>query len=1116
MSTASRKADRSVEDKSKPAGKGRLTVIEATLEVRWPGPPPVEGWMAAATARMMPGDGAQRVHLLLGELQQRLDFDAAGVTLVHMEPVGSVFWDRATKSYAQLPLELRPRTKVRPSRGLTIERMSSNAQAEQSAGKRRNASSTGLDGTTVRIDVDDDAVRRLMIELDFSPDVEMAPFGRGLLRALYCGPGCHRDSGLPWDELDALGLPVAARMHDVEGRLVGGWSLVQPKKVSRLASDFAPPAGYKPLEERLRKPPRAPVGPTQKDAPGVPTVTVAPFAPEADEPRRQGLDGTAMRNRIRDVLTPDCLGSTRLGTMSATLHQDLFTVMGTTANMMVPLVGNTVVGGGSWSIPWMANMAATVGAAPAAPGAGLFTLLRNPRVVNSGVMSGGDGLIDRLAWGRLSERDGAGLTRTEREFAAGTLAATLARWGVGAPADAELLRNEGRIDGLTLDERVMVVEGFETAEIGTLTVALPPPLLAPVQVGSTVIAGLTTPPLFTVTVAALTGTADFTTLPGGVLVTSANIGSNGNVIVGLNLPDVALTATLLRLPTVFGGLLLGLGTIAMCLLFPLFCPLVAVLATLAAFVLTHLTMVRALTTGVNVTLDVSFRFDPNSERVEPFVTVASRTGTTVVSTTAVSTNPIAAFVDAFVAAIGNAVDGWGALLADQVAKAVEAQMRQEGLHFPIAGRQNELRAVDGLATSQPNTLLELQAELAPPQGIAVTPYATQVPRAAVLTDQLARLHVQMRGDLNPQPAVPAPGPGPALTVGTFAGLALSQNALNQYLFSQWLQGRYEVTVTDPHLVSAFWRSTPTHHRPQRVHLWAATPPRAELAMDSLAWARLSERDAAGLTRTDREFAAGTLAATLSRWGIGAPLDAKILAASGRITALTNSEAALVEEAARRAPTLVVFFDDVRVCFEASARPVEAGRPPSGTTELAFNFSTHGRLDLGWPFVFAVVLEQTPSPLTLEPATWEFVDRINPRVMSGVRPSDLENVAALAARMLVGPHSRSILPPVASVPTWNPPLLSAQQALVPIPSLPPLRDNAIYVEVLAHRKAAYLLPAVYTQILQLVDGSGAPDLPWWLGIAGAPQPFATSALGMTAAQGAALRGLLGRALPLPGP
>lgn len=1041
-------------DESAARGKTRVTVLEATLEVRWPATPPVEGWLSAAVARMMPGDAGQRVRLLLGPSQQRLDFESAGVTIVHAESTGSQFWDRATKSFARLPPELRPRTAVRASRHIRIDERTPARPAATGAGKRRQTASGGVDiGSTVRIDVDDETLGASSIEIDFSADAGLAPFGPGLLRALYCGPACHRDSGLPWDELARRGLPVAARIHDAQGRLVGGWSVVEPKPVSRPASDFAPPAGYRSLADLLRKPPRQPPPRPVDPAPPV-APTVPPFEPAGAGARRQALDGVPTRNRIRDVTTPDCLGSTRLGTMSATLHQDLFTAVQSVVNMVVPLVGNTVIAGGAWSIPWMANMAATVGAAPTARGAGLFTLLRNPRVVNGGVMSGGDGLIDSLAWARLSERDSAGLTRTEREFAAGTLPATLARWGVGAPLDAALLAASGRIDALTLDERVMLVEACEIAEIGTFTVTLPAAALAPIPVGSTIIAGLSTPPLFTVTLASLTGGANFATLPGGVLVSSAVIGGAGNVVLGLNLPDISLTATLLRVPTAFGGLVLGLGTVAVCLLFPLLCPLFTVLATLAAFVLTNLSTVRATTTAVGLSLDIGFRFDAGSERVEPFVSVASRSGVTAVATTSLVPNPIAALVDTLAAAIGNAVDAWGALLADQLAQALQTQLRQQGLHFPVAGRQNELRAVDGLATSSAGGLLELQVELAPPQGIALTPWATQVPRPASVTDRLVALHLSMRRELNPQPPAP-PGPGPVLTVGSFAGLALSQNAINQYLFSQWLQRRFEVTVTDPRLVAAFWRSSPHlfARAPQRVHLWPATPPRAELAAGGLA---------------------------------------------------------------RGAAPLVVFFDDVRVCFETSAGVVEAGNPPSGSWELAFNFSAPAQVDLAWPFVFSLALDPAPAPpLNLEPGTWEFVDHNDARVMARVTTADLEKMATLAAQLLVGPHARTVAPPVGTVPAWTAPLVSARQALLPIPASPsPLRDQAIYLELLAHRKTAYLLPGVWVTLLELIDGSGAPSLQFLLGLAGAPQPITGSVLGMTAAQGAALRAYLAPRLRLP--
>ena len=90
----------------------------------------------------------------------------------------------------------------------------------------------------------------------------------------------------------------------------------------------------------------------------------------------------------------------------------------------------------------------------------------------------------------------------------------------------------------------------------------------------------------------------------------------------------------------------------------------------------------------------------------------------------------------------------------------------------------------------------------------------------------------------------------------------------------------------------------------------------------------------------------------------------------------------------------------------------------------------------------------------------------------------------------------------------------QQEIVPAITPPaPLRPQQFYMEMFARRKALYLLPAVDTALLELIDGSGAPLLNMIvLPLAGAPGPLPTSLRAMTRAQGTALRNFL---LPLIG-
>jgi hypothetical protein len=575
-------------------------------------------------------------------------------------------------------------------------------------------------------------------------------------------------------------------------------------------------------------------------------------------------------------------------------------------------------------------------------------------------------------------------------------------------------------------------------------------------------AGITTGPLFTISVVGITGTVNFASLGAGPLVSAATIGNSGNIVLGLRLPTTTLTGTVTRAITPFGFFVLSVGTFGFCFLMPLLCPLAVTLVTLAAFVLNNITTVAATATGVTWTFDVTFAFDPTTERVEPFVTLLARTGIVTVATIPNTPNIIANFVDSLLAAIGNLLGAWNGILAGEATKAIQKALREQGLELPVAGRQNDLRAIDGGAESSTGSLLLLRANVRPFDQVAVQPFITQVVTALPgMRDQHLLAHLNMRRDLNPVPTPPPPGPGPALTVGTFAGLGLSQNALNSYVFQQWLQKRFEVTITDPALIAKVVALAPTLfvRFPQLIHIWPATPPRIEIAPHAIA---LGTRP------------------------------------------------------------LVVYFDDVRVCFEVMPGTGGADGPPFvGLWELSCNFKTSATIELSWPWVFGLLVDPTNTSAGLyEPRSWEFVDPNVPAIMGTVKPQDLAGIVDFVAGMLIAPMSAAGVqaptpPPTPPVGTWTRPLPAMQQLVFPAIKAGGLRPQQVYLEMMARRKALYVLPAIDTGLLSMVDGSGATATSPFnllLAFAGAPGPLPTTPRAMRCAQGTALRNFL---LPLIG-
>ena len=650
------------------------------------------------------------------------------------------------------------------------------------------------------------------------------------------------------------------------------------------------------------------------------------------------------------------------------------------------------------------------------------------------------------------------MTRTQREFRDGTLGATLTSWGIPVPGlvAAQLNNSSGDIRPLPLDSQIALVEGYETAELGVFRLTGMPNNLGPFSFGSIQIAGQNTPALISVGVTGVTGTVNFGALGGGPLITMATVGSSGNVVLGLRLPAITLAATVTRSLTGFGGFVLGAGTVGLCLAMPFICPMAVVLATVTAFVMNNVTSVGAVCTGVTLALNVQWGFDNNTQRVDPFVTVLGSTGTVTITTTWVTPNIIANIFDSLVTGIGNLFNAWLTPLAEQAAKSIQQALRDAGLQLPVAGRQTGFTAVGGSASSNLSSLLELRADVQPVSNVAAQPFVTQTSTSSQIDTELTHLHLDMRKGLNPQP-VPAPAL-PVIAVGDYIGLGLSQNVLNYYLFSQWVQKRFEVTTGDPNIIQKILQLAPPNlfaRFPRQVHMWPAAPPRIETM--------------------PTEIAGGVR-------------------------------------------PLLVFFDDVRACFEIpNPRGGSDGSMLFGAWELSFNVKTTGTITFGWPLVFDVVVDnKRQSFAPCDQRSWEFVDPNIPNIMGQIRPADIAGIVDLLSGLFLAnvAVSGAAAPPAPRA--WNRRLIAMQQEILPsVPANAFLAPQMFYLEILHRRKVLYVLPAVDTMLLQLVDGSGAPLLNTLLGLLGVlPAGTTVSMRTMNRAQGIALRDFVLPLLGLP--
>lgn len=956
--------------------------------------------------------------------------------VVHRGADGGSFWDHNLRAFANFKGSEMPVAKVKRGRGIKV-------QTKKEDGH-----------TLAEISVDDPTLGPMRQETVFDNREDLAPFGAAFYAVLHCGPVCHKNSGLPYEELAGLGFVIAQKTFLAESKTAFTELQVEVLEVvSAGLADFRPPSGFTSLTEVVK-----PV-----DVKGPPTDEIERLADErlakmieAALAERGGYD--SVDRKPKEDFTPDCLGSTRFGSMAATVHPDLVEHSSSVTNLVAPLLGPTTIAGGTWNIPWLTSLATIFAGSAAAPGSGIFCLLRDPRVPTTGVggPSGGTGLLDRIAWQSLTERDGNNRTRTQREFIDGTLAATLTAWGISAPTAAALTASEGDMTVLTVDEQIEIVEGFETLELGVVNIENLPTTLGPFSFGSVALEDIESPPLMDVSLTGITGLVDFNGLGGGAMVTSANIGGAGNIVLGLSLPTISLSATITRALTGFGWIVLVVGAVGLCAALPLLCPISVMLAVLVAFVMNNVTAATALCTGVNLGLDIRWRFDNTTERVEPFVTVLTSTGTVALTTTWVTPNVIANIFDSMVSGLGSLFNLWLPVFAEEFRKAMEDGLRRAGLQLPVRGRQLGLRCVAGGATSDVNGLLRLRADVRPIADSALQPYITQVATAERIESELIRDHLDMRRDLNPQ-ATALPGTPDIIDVGTYLGLGLSQNVLNYYLFSQWAEGDFETATGNPAIITDLMALAPRNlfqRIPLRVHMWAATPPRVE-TMPS-------------------EIVAGVR-------------------------------------------PLLVFFDDVRACFELETPGRPGERPFSGSWELSFNLKALASIAVGFPFAFRIEIDRGVRAIEFsDNRTWEFVDPNVFDVMNQFPQGSLDAFADGLGRLFLRRVSAEILGrPPAPRPWGRRTIAMQQEVLESVPANFFIPEQQVYLELLHRRKVLNVLPAVDSLLLQLIDGSGAPRLNGLLRTLQVLDANATvTAATMDCSQGDALRTTVVPALGLP--
>jgi hypothetical protein len=871
----------------------------------------------------------------------------------------------------------------------------------------------------VQIESTDDEDHETRHEFEFSTRSELRPFAASLFYLLHSGPRCHAVSTFPLEQLIQHGCIVRESIFKRTSKSASSALELDDMTVVDVdPSEFDPPTGYSPLASVLGlKKPEA--DRPQSDPPlaalAVPPTVTTDFA-------------------LHPVPGPACFPSSSDGTITATIHQDLLdhalndsTIPGPTAgtqaprpslvNAVAPFLGTASLNpNGTFTIPWLSALNAINTANSTAPGSGLYCFLQDaPRIPAGapGGPSGGTGLLDRIAVKNLQTTDESGLTLLQREFIANTLPATLATWGIaaGSTAATDLIAASG---DLWNDPGVTDADRIAIIN-GYENLGLGVVTIqAPNALQKPYTFSFLGIPLLTINVTNIEGGIDFSTLT-GPLVSNASIGISGDIELSLALPNITLSGALSTSLDPIGWIVVNTPYV-ICVEFWILCPFIGILTLLLDFVLNNVAMITVSCTGVTIGLDIAYQFNAATNRVDPFVNLMSSSGSVTVLSFPDSPNIIAAFVDLIVTGVGDLFNAWSGLFAQSLAGGLQSGLQKSGV-ASLPPPQSGLQASGGMATSSANTLLTVQAFLTPEAALTpavdLAPYVTQVDTSQVASDTIFMLHQLMRNSLPPSTDLLS------LHLGVYAGFAIDQNALNYLLYSRWIGEQFSSVITDQPTIDALLSVAPAgaFTSPElidQIIVFPVCPPRLEISME-------------GIVDGTRP--------------------------------------------------LVVYFDDVRACFGVTIGTEQF----LSLAELSFNLKTTGTLNLKWPsfagFFFDVGDAVTPSDIR----TWEFVDPAVLNVMADIRPNNvwLPLVRQLADQLLSAFSVPPTLVAPPSPPSW-PRLLPAMQQEILTLWMPP-KDSLVqspqdfYAEILGRRRVLYVLTALRTTLLELVDGTWAPDI-----------------------------------------
>lgn len=734
---------------------------------------------------------------------------------------GFVFLDKASKTYLSMP----------------ADRKTKHQYNEKISGKVELSHEGKI--TEAIIQLKHPKNIRYVLKLDTNK--KFLPYSKSIITMILGGPDRYTGAGLDLEPIIKTGIPVSGEvfllLNDDQWKLISSFSISELQIIEDSKKLFIVPEGYRDLiqvnkQHKKEGKPTAfgpPVRmsdfrrnmnfPGGRNAPGNDIPQPKPDDREGAKDHRDGgtkPDVFKGNNFEMPVCFPETYGALLANLVDEKLLDDVKFLVNAVSKRMTGFGGS----GGTINIDWLRQFQNQANAlADSDPGGGLYTLLHDESATN--VMHPQKlGLLDKLAISNLSNLLASGDNllvlglATSNPALQARINAILADTGI-AP--------ENRFTSFTLPDQGLIVDAYMFSVIGLINLSYPD------STGTkTVFYGLLNVRVDNI---------DFDIKINNTAIINTLAFDPDSIHFVISLPDASGKAWTSRWPTAKYWGLVGISVIS-CFFFPFTCFLMDMAILIGIFIGLDLAFVTL--DLANIMVDSHIRLVPNASNVlQPDVTLQLDADVSAFYMSVIPTGIhqiLSLIYDIILNSTSLILDTLESQLRDQLNDYLKNDLK---ITYPpafgpvtLSGLSNAVEFVD-----MDRGYVE-QALDAGIMGI-INPYVTQID--SIVKPNILKLRDEFKGDFqDPVDKFVASGSllGFALADLTnvaryYLGTVLSQNFINDYVYTLWRQQKYNYNFTDVEtemLINMLILGFPAlkklkYNKMMHAHLWPAVPPR---------------------------------------------------------------------------------------------------------------------------------------------------------------------------------------------------------------------------------------------------------------------------------------------------